>query len=57
MIGMDTATTVAGVEAEQVERAIALAERMLTESLASASRAERRQLRMLGRLIEDDWNP
>ena len=41
-------------EAGDVERAVALAERLLIESQTIATSAERRQLRRLGRLIEDD---
>ena len=39
---------------ELVERAIVLAERLLTESQRIATRAERRQLSRLGRLINDE---
>ena len=41
-------------EAGDVERAVVLAEQLLAESQRIATSAERRQLRRLGRLIEDD---
>ena len=37
-----------------IERAVVLAERLLTESIGDATRSERRQLRTLGRLIDDE---
>jgi RHH-type proline utilization regulon transcriptional repressor/proline dehydrogenase/delta 1-pyrroline-5-carboxylate dehydrogenase len=44
----------AGREQADVERAVVLAERLLGESLAIASAAETRQMKRLGRLIEDE---
>ena len=41
-------------EAGDVERAVALAEQLLSQSQKVATSAERRQLRRLGRLIEDE---
>jgi RHH-type proline utilization regulon transcriptional repressor/proline dehydrogenase/delta 1-pyrroline-5-carboxylate dehydrogenase len=41
-------------DAADVERAVVLAERLLATSLAHATRAERRQLHRLGRLIADE---
>ncbi len=41
-------------EVADVERAVVLAEQLLGESLTSASAAETRQMRRLGRLIEDE---
>ncbi len=47
------ADTVSG-SADSIERAVTLAERLLTESRRIASRAEKGQLRRLGKLINDE---
>lgn len=60
MVGHDGRVTgrpgsgdVADRDLADVERAVALAERLLAESQASTTRAERRRLRRLGRLVDD----
>ncbi len=55
--GMETASTLESAaqdEAVLVDRAVALAERLLAESHRISTRAEQRQLQRLGRLINDE---